>query len=145
MQNLRDSTFDDKEYPEYVKDGYVMVFGKPYPLTLPMQDLSATPIIGDPLNTIASSMNPIAKATFEIPMNKSVYTGAPIDTEAFKNRSNEISTEAYYKYILKNMGIVGQSIYAIAPVGKDESKGLVDVATALITGNPYQDKRQVQK
>mgnify|MGYP003345447130 FL=1 len=142
IQQLRDRTFDDKEYPEYVKDGYIMVDGKPYPVTLPMQDLS---ILGEKAKFFASSVNPLLKAPFELTANKNMYTGSPIDIEAFKNRSNEISTEAYYKYLMKNSGIVGQTAYSIFPVGKDESRNMGDILATMLTGNPYEDKRQVNK
>lgn len=137
VASLREATFDDSEYPEYVKEGYIVIDGKPYPLTLPVQDIN---LPFEPMRTLATSANPFVKAPFELTANEYLYTGAPIDKEAAKINSTDYSTEAYYKYLMKNMGIVGNVTYSFFPVGDDKAKSVADFATALITGNPYEPK-----
>jgi hypothetical protein len=141
IANIRDATFDDSEdYPTYVKEGYVNwhSLGGIRPLSIPMADIN---LPFDPVKSFVTSLNPLVKAPFELTANKYFFTGAPIDVEAFKERSNDFSAEAYYTYILRNSGGLGQAFLSAFPVDETkEGKQVGDVITALFFGRPYEEK-----
>lgn len=141
ISNLRDATFDDSEdYPTYVKEGYINwhSLGGIRPLSIPMSDVN---LPFDPVRTFVTSLNPFVKAPFELTANKYFFTGAPIDVEAFKTRSNDFSAQAYYEYLLRNSGGLGQAFLSAFPVDENkEGKQVGDVITALFFGKPYEEK-----
>ena len=143
VNNMREGTFDDSEdYPRYVKEGYINwnQMGGIRPLSLPMSDIN---LPFDPLRSIVTSTNPAIKAPFELTANEYMFTGAPIDLEAFKTRSNDFSAQAYYEYILKNSGGFGQAFLSAFPMDENkEGKQVGDVLTALLVGRPYEGNEQ---
>jgi hypothetical protein len=115
--HLKEQSQEDTEgdIPQWAREASFGLGGnKMYNPSLPVNDLNGifgnSPV--DPLRTLLSSMNEIAKVPTEIVTNKSLFTGKPIDYE--REYRGGFDPAAWAKYGLGQFGKVGKTAYDAA-------------------------------
>lgn len=121
---------DDKAaMPDWMSEAYLKVPGTDkrfYNPRLPLSDLNGV-LSGpmDALRTAANAFTPFAKVPAEVLLNKSFFTGNPIDYD--REYKGEVDPKAWLKYALQQLGGVNK----VAAFGDGQGNIMSDISDLL--------------